>query len=65
VASVPTTLPARVRGLGGLRRPAVLDAINILINVHGAASFAESSRLQQHWRDANTATRHAGLNPMV
>jgi 3-hydroxy-9,10-secoandrosta-1,3,5(10)-triene-9,17-dione monooxygenase len=35
------------------------------VNVHGAGSFAESSRMQQYWRDANTAARHAGLNPVV
>jgi 3-hydroxy-9,10-secoandrosta-1,3,5(10)-triene-9,17-dione monooxygenase len=43
----------------------VIDAINDLVNIHGAGSFAESSRMQQIWRDANTAARHAGLNPAV
>jgi alkylation response protein AidB-like acyl-CoA dehydrogenase len=43
----------------------VLDAIHILLNVHGAASFAETSPMQQVWRDANTAARHAGLNSYV
>ncbi len=33
--------------------------------MHGAATFAESSRLQQYWRDASTAARHAGLNAAV
>jgi 3-hydroxy-9,10-secoandrosta-1,3,5(10)-triene-9,17-dione monooxygenase len=33
--------------------------------VHGAGSFAESSQVQQYWRDANTAARHAGLQPVV
>jgi alkylation response protein AidB-like acyl-CoA dehydrogenase len=56
---------ARVRATAGYAAQQVLDAINILINVHGAASFAESSRLQQYWRDANTAARHAGLNAAV
>ncbi|MBB5163139.1 acyl-CoA dehydrogenase family protein [Mycobacterium sp. AZCC_0083] len=56
---------ARVRATAGYAAQQVLDAINILINVHGAASFAESSRLQQFWRDANTAARHAGLNVAV
>ena len=40
----------------------VLAAIQELVNIHGAGSFAESSRMQQIWRDANTAARHAGLN---
>ncbi|MCW2560273.1 MAG: hypothetical protein JWP55_4237 [Mycobacterium sp.] len=56
---------ARVRATAGYAAQQVLEAINILINVHGAATFAESSRLQQHWRDANTAARHAGLNSAV
>jgi hypothetical protein len=43
----------------------VLDAIQLLVNVHGAASFAENSLMQQYWRDANTAARHAGLNAFV
>ena len=42
-----------------------LTAISTLINVHGAGSFAESSRMQQYWRDANTAARHAALQPVV
>jgi alkylation response protein AidB-like acyl-CoA dehydrogenase len=56
---------ARVRATAGYAAQQVLDAINILINVHGAASFAESNRLQQYWRDAKTAARHAGLNAAV
>ena len=43
----------------------VIDVISTLTNVHGASSFAESSRLQQYWRDANTAARHAALQPIV
>jgi 3-hydroxy-9,10-secoandrosta-1,3,5(10)-triene-9,17-dione monooxygenase len=43
----------------------VLEAIAILLNVHGAGSFAEASRMQQYWRDANTGARHAALNPFV
>ena len=42
-----------------------LDAIHILVNVHGAATFAETSLMQQYWRDANTAARHAGFNSVV
>ncbi|GHJ41487.1 acyl-CoA dehydrogenase family protein [Streptomyces sp. TS71-3] len=43
----------------------VLEALQILINVHGAGAFAESNPLQQWWRDANTAAHHAGLNAAV
>jgi 3-hydroxy-9,10-secoandrosta-1,3,5(10)-triene-9,17-dione monooxygenase len=37
----------------------------VLMNVHGAGGFAESSPLQQYWRDANTAARHSALNSFV
>jgi len=43
----------------------VLDAIDILLDVQSAASFTETSLMQQYWRDANTAACHAGLNSMV
>jgi hypothetical protein len=43
----------------------VLNAINTLLNVHGAGSFAEANPLQRIWRDANVAARHAGLVPTV
>ncbi len=56
---------ARIKGQAGYAAQQVLDAINALVNIHGAGSFAESSRMQQLWRDANTAARHAGLNTEV
>jgi alkylation response protein AidB-like acyl-CoA dehydrogenase len=56
---------ARFKAAIGYATQQVLDAINVLLNVHGAASFAETSRMQQYWRDANTAARHAGLNATV
>jgi alkylation response protein AidB-like acyl-CoA dehydrogenase len=43
----------------------VLVAIQILMNVHGAGSFAESSPTQQFWCDANTAARHRALNTII
>jgi alkylation response protein AidB-like acyl-CoA dehydrogenase len=43
----------------------VVDAMTILVNVHGAGSFAKSNRMQQYWRDANIAARHPGLNAMI
>ncbi|OJZ74739.1 hypothetical protein BRW65_08040 [Mycobacterium paraffinicum] len=42
-----------------------IGALNILIDVHGAGSFAEASPMQRYWRDASTAARHAGLNYAV
>lgn len=56
---------ARIRGQAAYAAQQVLDAINDLINVHGAGSFALSNPLQQFWRDANTAARHAGLNALL
>jgi 3-hydroxy-9,10-secoandrosta-1,3,5(10)-triene-9,17-dione monooxygenase len=56
---------ARTRAQVGYAAQQVLEAIQIMLNVHGAASFAESSLMQQYWRDANTAARHAGLNEFI
>jgi 3-hydroxy-9,10-secoandrosta-1,3,5(10)-triene-9,17-dione monooxygenase len=44
-----------IRAQAGYAAHQVLEAIQILVNVHGAGSFAESSPMQQFWRDANTA----------
>ena len=43
----------------------MLVAIQILVTVHGAGSFAESSPTQQFWCDANTAARHTALNTII
>jgi 3-hydroxy-9,10-secoandrosta-1,3,5(10)-triene-9,17-dione monooxygenase len=56
---------AQARAQFGYAAQQVLEAIQTLVNVHGAASFGGSSRMQQYWRDANTAARHAGLNEFV
>jgi len=56
---------ARLRAKFGYAAQQVLEAIHILLNVHGAGSFAEASPMQRYWRDANTAARHAGLNSTV
>ncbi|WFB05693.1 acyl-CoA dehydrogenase family protein [Streptomyces sp. LX-29] len=41
------------------------EALDILLNVHGAGSFAEANPLQRIWRDQETASRHAMTNPAV
>jgi 3-hydroxy-9,10-secoandrosta-1,3,5(10)-triene-9,17-dione monooxygenase len=56
---------AEIRAQVGYVAQQVLHAISALVNVHGAGSFAESNRMQQYWRDANTAARHAALQPVV
>jgi alkylation response protein AidB-like acyl-CoA dehydrogenase len=56
---------ARLKAQAGRAAEQVLEAIQLLVSIHGAGSFAEANRLQQIWRDANTAARHASLNPLV
>ena len=56
---------ARVRADTALVAESVTRAIDALISVHGAGSFAESSPLQRIWRDSNTAARHGVINPLV
>lgn len=41
------------------------EAIRILVSAHGASSFAESSPMQRIWRDSETASRHAVVNPEI
>ena len=53
----------RVRADTGWAVRNTLEAISTLVDVHGAASFAEVSPLQRIWRDANVAGRHAVASP--
>jgi 3-hydroxy-9,10-secoandrosta-1,3,5(10)-triene-9,17-dione monooxygenase len=43
----------------------VRRAIDTILDAHGASGFADSSPMQRIWRDANTAGRHAVVNPLV
>lgn len=56
---------AEFRARLGYAAQQIIDALSILMSVHGAASFAESNPLQQYWRDASIAARHAGLQATV
>ncbi len=56
---------ARIRAQCGYAAQQVLEAIRILVDVHGAGAFAETNPLQQIWRDANTGARHAGVHAEV
>ncbi|OBA59431.1 hypothetical protein A5647_17395 [Mycobacterium sp. 1100029.7] len=58
-------LRAQAKAQCGYAVQQVLEAIQILINVHGAGSFADSNAMQQYWRDANVAAHHAALNAYV
>ncbi|GAA1953291.1 acyl-CoA dehydrogenase family protein [Microbacterium deminutum] len=56
---------ARVRADTALIAESVTQAIDILLWVHGAGSFAESSPLQRIWRDSAVAARHGVIAPAV
>ena len=55
----------RVRADTGWAVRNTLEAIGTLLDVHGAASFAEVNPLQRIWRDANVAGRHAVAAPGI
>ncbi|MFD9586158.1 acyl-CoA dehydrogenase family protein [Streptomyces sp. NPDC059980] len=63
----PLTMAARtrIRAQAGYAAQQVLQALQTLLDTHGAGSFSASSDLQRIWRDANTAARHAGLVPAI
>ncbi|ALL79860.1 oxidoreductase (plasmid) [Pseudonocardia sp. EC080610-09] len=56
---------ARLRMDTGAAVTHAREAIRILVSAHGASSFAESSPLQRIWRDSETASRHAVVNPEI
>lgn len=68
-AASATALPdselLRIRGDVGQAVNLVTVALDELMWAHGAAAFAQSNPMQQYWRDANTAARHAMLNVHV
>ena len=56
---------ARVRSDTGYVAQCITRAIDILLDAHGAGSFAEVSPLQRIWRDSATGARHAIVAPTV
>ncbi|WP_156758559.1 acyl-CoA dehydrogenase family protein [Actinokineospora pegani] len=62
---VPDAELRRIRGDVGQAVNLVTTALDELMWAHGAGAFGLSSPLQQYWRDANTAARHAMLNTRV
>lgn len=56
---------ARVRADTGYVAETVVKAIELLLYVHGAGSFAEVNPLQRVWRDSATAARHGFVAPLV
>ncbi|UWM47581.1 hypothetical protein N0X72_00370 [Streptomyces carpaticus] len=55
----------RIRGDVAQAANLVTVALDELMWAHGASAFAEANPLQQYWRDANTAARHATLSVQV
>jgi 3-hydroxy-9,10-secoandrosta-1,3,5(10)-triene-9,17-dione monooxygenase len=62
---MPTRNRARVRMDTGYIARRCREATNILLNIQGASSFSEHNPLQRIWRDLETASRHAVVNPTV
>lgn len=56
---------ARVRADVGTVAHRCREAVDLLLNVHGAGSFAEFNPLQRVWRDLETCSRHAVVNPEI
>ncbi|MQA13106.1 MAG: oxidoreductase [Pseudonocardiaceae bacterium] len=56
---------ARVRMDTGYVARRCREAIDILLSVHGAGSFAEANALQRIWRDQEVGNRHAIVNPAI
>jgi 3-hydroxy-9,10-secoandrosta-1,3,5(10)-triene-9,17-dione monooxygenase len=52
---------ARIRGESGYAAKLLREAVDALVSVAGASSFADANPIQRMWRDANVATRHAML----
>lgn len=56
---------ARVRADVGTVARRCREAVQLLLNVHGAQSFAESNPLQRIWRDLEVCSRHTVLNTQI
>jgi hypothetical protein len=41
------------------------EAMDLLLSIQGAGSFAEVNALQIKWRDLETGSRHAVVNPAI
>lgn len=52
---------ARIRAEGAYAVKLLREAVDILVDSHGAATFAMGNPLQRIWRDINTAARHGQM----
>lgn len=64
-AYMPVLNRARARMDTGYVARRCREAIDMLLSVQGAGSFAEVSPLQRIWRDQETGSRHAVINPAI
>ncbi|MCX0242269.1 acyl-CoA dehydrogenase family protein [Streptomyces drozdowiczii] len=62
---MPFETRARVRMDTGYVARRSREALDLLLSVQGAGSFAEASPLQRIWRDQETGSRHAVINPAI
>lgn len=53
---------ARVRMDIGVATKRLREAVDLLLNIGGAGSFAQANPLNRIWRDLETATRHGYVN---
>jgi alkylation response protein AidB-like acyl-CoA dehydrogenase len=56
---------ARMRMDAGMAAVHAREAVRVVCSAQGASSFGESNPLQRIWRDIETGSRHAVLNPEV
>ena len=64
---VPLAEPvvSRVHGDTATAVSSAVDAIGILVRLHGSGAYAEASPLQRIWRNANVGSSHAMAQPHV
>jgi alkylation response protein AidB-like acyl-CoA dehydrogenase len=67
VCGVQPPFPDRARVRADASRAAgqVVEAINILLSLHGSSGLVDASPLQRIWQDASVAARHVLLLPAV
>jgi alkylation response protein AidB-like acyl-CoA dehydrogenase len=56
---------SRVRMQIGQASLAARQAVELLVSVVGAGSFATANPMQRIWRDLETASRHGSINPLL
>ncbi|MFF0700187.1 acyl-CoA dehydrogenase family protein [Streptomyces tendae] len=63
--NMPFETRARVRMDTGYVARRSREALDLLLSIQGAGSFAEANPLQRIWRDQETASRHAIVNQAI